>query len=122
MSENRWHVGQKVYLRDVNENRARDPEFVPPVAEIVKIGRTLVHAEGPYGRVETFRIEDGRRNDAYEHQRLQTFEEFEEGHQRHAAYRRLADLGVSIKGGDLSSSLLNRIADLVEEDKEADPV
>lgn len=115
MSGVEWYVGQRVYLRDVNENRRRDPAFIPPVVTIAKVGRTLVHVE-EYGRLRAYGKDDGVRRDDYRHSWLQTFERYAEGIARSVATERLAALGLvfGLRGRAMTAAQINAIADLID--------
>lgn len=64
-------VGDVVLVFDVNGKRlGMDPNGQPQ--KVLKVGRKLVTLEGRWGRPETYRIEDGVRNDNYEHSWFRT--------------------------------------------------
>ena len=70
-------AGDEVRVYDVNSAPARRGQHDPgEPGKVVKVGRTLVHIEY-FHRTETFRIEDGRRNDNYGHQWFLTLEQAE---------------------------------------------
>lgn len=110
-----WSVGQRVYRRDVNENRLRDPAFIPPVVTVVKVGRTLVHVE-EYGRQMAYGKDDGRRRDAYGHSWLQTFGEFAEEVRVTAALDRLKrhDLEFVRRQTNLTAAQIDALADMLD--------
>lgn len=112
----KWEVGQRVYLRDINENRRRDPAFIPPVVTITKVGRTLVHIVR-YGRTEAYGKDDGVRRDNYRHARLQTFEEFAEEQEYAAAVDRLNKHGITFEFGSrqrFTAAQIAAICDLLD--------
>lgn len=73
-------------------------EREPKIVRVHKVGRTLVHLlvyEGsPDGPTETYRIEDGVRNDNYRHSVLKTREDWEGEKMRHELDEALRAHGV----------------------------
>jgi hypothetical protein len=59
----------------------REKEQTPKAVTVVKVGRALLHipriTREPEGRTDTYRIEDGYRNDDYRHTQLMTREAWE---------------------------------------------
>lgn len=106
----KYQVGQKVYLRDVNERLG--PDGVPPLVKIAKVGRTLVHVEY-HGRTKAFDISDGREAGAYDHASVQTIEEYAEEKARKATMGRIRSAGLGSRR--LTTAQLNAIADICEE-------
>ncbi len=108
-----WKVGEQVYLRDVNENRQREPNFTPPIVTISKVGRTLVFSN-QYNREKKYRKEDGVAQDGYSHSRLQTFADYEEQKAISSEKKRIQALGLKVESKDFTSTDLCRIANLLE--------
>src|SRR4051794_10305145 len=107
-----YEVGQTLFRRDVNERSRSGPEEVT----VTKVGRRLVTVTRRGERTETFRIEDGRANDRYEHGWLQTREQYEAEQERGAVVRRLRDLGVTLEftAPTYPTDALREVADVLE--------
>jgi len=109
-----YHVGQTLIRRDVNERRTGGPQEVI----VSKVGRKLVTVTH-YGRPETYRIEDGTRNDEWKHHWIQTPEQYAEDQRQGAVEVRLRELGVDIRFGTrYSTDVLEQIVDLLVADTE----
>lgn len=87
-----YQVGQKLYLRNVNERLRGE---LPPVVIVTRVGSKLVYVSS-YGREEAYRIDSGRRNDAYAHSWLQTFIEWDEQIERSGLVESLKSFGFEI--------------------------
>lgn len=109
-----YEVGQEVIIRDVNQDRRWYPDGEPPTGVITKVGRTLAHVRTA-GLIETYRLEDGTRNDHWGTGRIQTMEEFQEDRARDRALARLRERRVSILGGGFTADQLTRMADIADE-------
>jgi hypothetical protein len=116
MTGPKYHVGQVLIRRDANEDRLGGPQK----ATVVKVGRKLVTVSaGQYDRTETFRIEDGIKNDNFGHGWIQTEEEFEEEKRRGAVEQRFRDHGLSWYGTTQRWSVetLTRVADILDAER-----
>lgn len=109
----KWAVGQQVYLRDINENRSRSNDFVPPIVTIEKVGRTLVYVT-MYHSLKSFRKNDGRANDNYGHAHIQSFSDYEESQAILIQAKRLWKYGIKLPLGNFNLAAHIAIADLVE--------
>lgn len=87
-------VGDEVRVFDVNGSRRGQPEG-GYVGHIVKVGRTLAHIEYK-GWTETFRLDNGRRNDNYGHQWFKTLEQAALDERRSVAEAVLRNVGVEL--------------------------
>lgn len=114
MIEPKYHVGQTLIRRDVNEGRQGGPQQVT----VTRVGRKLVYVEH-HRREEAYRIEDGVRNDKWEHAWLQTPEEYAESNRRSAIETRLLD-DHRMTGWPtyVGTDTLEQIADMLDRDKE----
>ena len=108
-------AGDEVRVYDVNSAPARRGQHDPgEPGKVVKVGRTLVHIEY-FHRTETFRIEDGRRNDNYGHQWFLTLEQAEVKDRRRAAEDALRSVGLQFTSSGRRDSLtLEQIEALAE--------
>lgn len=89
---------------------------------VVKIGRTLVHIDNGYGRVDTYRL-DGRRRDGYPGG-FRTLARVADDERRAAMIERLRGHGVEIRLGyavDWSTAQLVALALSIEQVKAAIP-
>lgn len=112
-----YHVGQELWRHDVNRERTGRAMR----ATVAKVGRSLVTIINEYGQAEVYRIETGRRNDAYGHQWLCTDEQHAEHEARTAAHARLRSLGLEFKFGhaqDHSWATINAACDVLESARE----
>lgn len=93
-------AGDEVRIYDANGKRLHQPDGGWP-GEVVKAGRTLAHitSSHPYfqGKPLAFRLDDGRRNDRYGHQRFLTMDEVEERERRRAALAIIEQRGLQEK-------------------------
>lgn len=110
-----YEVGQRVWIYDVNDRRSRGPRE----GTVTKVGRALVtvaDVQFPAWAPQTFRIEDGRRNDKYAHQWIKTEQQRRRDERDAVAYQRLRDLGIRFDVGSrrLPVEVMEALADLVE--------
>lgn len=105
----KYVVGQTVYVSSVN--RSRDTE-----ATVTKVGRTLVHVQGPYGRPLAFRIETGVVNDGHGHESILTADELADRNERIdlGARLRQAHLSLEHRGGRRPIEWLRRVVTAAE--------
>lgn len=101
-------VGDRVVMRDVNENRKGGVK----TGTVVKVGRTYVYVGGDH---RGYSREDGYVNDAYRHAYLQTIEYHAYMNERHAAelYLKSKGLEVSLHAGVGSASVRDKLLDIV---------
>ena len=107
-----YYVGQKILIRSVNE-RGRGPVETT----VTKVGTKLVYVHH-WGRDEAYRIETGRRNDAYEHQWLETPEQYAEELHRSELWERLRVAGLasfSYHGKNVPTEKLERVLAIMED-------
>lgn len=85
----RFEVGQTVIVTDVNYKGFKE-------ATVTKVGSKLVYVDRDvYGRENSaFRIQDGLRNDKYQHGRIQTVDAFREAQERAELIASLGEEGV----------------------------
>lgn len=114
-----WEVGQKVILRDVNQDRRWWPDGNPPMGTITKVGRTLVHIADdryPGGPSQPYRMDDGSANNDWGHAWIQSLDAFQDEQQRAILLARIRDAKVNLGySHSLTIDQLARIADIVEE-------
>jgi hypothetical protein len=105
-------VGDVVLLRDANENRLRRPNWEPPRATVVRVGRKYLYTgkDCPgYDRAT------GRRNDSgVGCRRIQTLEEHGDALAAKVADERLFKLGLVVhRASNLTGAQRHAIADAV---------
>ncbi len=112
-----YFVGQTLYLDGVNRH-GRDRERV----EVVKVGRKLMSVADRHGRTTEYRMEDGRRNDAYRHSWVQTADEVGATERRAVVMSRLHAMRLYDMGlQGFSLEALTAVADLLEADLGSKP-
>lgn len=79
----------------LNTGGQREKEQTPRVVTVSKVGRTLVHIPCTQGKTDTYRIDDGLRNDGYGHTELKTREGWEDEQKRVVLMERLYKHGFS---------------------------
>lgn len=90
--------------------------------EVIKVGRKLItvaYPGNPHGQV--FRLESGRANDDYGHQRIKTIAQAEEDLHREDLVQRLKDGGLEVRmGRQLSTRALEAVAMALDESEIAE--
>lgn len=109
---NRWTVGQRVMVIDVNRG--------PAEGTVIKVGRTIVQVEPDNyrGHWWAFRMDDGSRNDNYGHQHILTMEEFADREERAALMKRIKAAGFDTQFGyrrEHTTALLRRVVQALED-------
>ena len=106
-----WAVGDVVIVRDANEGRRGGPK----VGTVVKVGRKLITVDAPHywGEMQ-FRIDTGQRNDNYQHQSIQTPDEYADGVLAREIVTRLRAHGIELRGSRLGTDSLLGILAIVD--------
>ena len=106
-----WAVGDVVIVRDVNERRPGGPK----VGTVTKVGRKLVTVDFPFHwNPMQFRIDTGVRNDAYQHQSIQTPDESADGVLFAELVTRLKEHGIELRRSRLGTDALLGILAIVD--------
>ena len=135
-------VGDRVVMLSSNDRHRRDPDYEPPQAVVVKVGRTRLHvvpvaslalyersvAEGKQGTgypLCQFMLEDGTEAGDYSFSRVRTLEQYDDDRLRVSLVDHLRAAGVTFGFGDssLTTQQLAAILAIVRPDDEgeADP-
>lgn len=118
MDKEQLQIGGVLLLRDANERRSpggKDPQWYPPECKIVKVGRTRVTVEGPYGRQLTGAIDTGRITDWTW---LQLPTQFAAERERAQLLKDLDGCGLQVRSGKtLSVEQLRAVLTALEGDK-----
>lgn len=107
-------AGDRVQVFDVNGSRMGQPKGGWD-GEVVKVGRKLITVKYGYA-ASVFRLDDGRKNDAYGHQHIKTVEQAAEDLRRGSVVGRLREFGIDLRwdAREISTAKLESMLQVLE--------